>query len=180
MAVSIRRSTREDARAISTIRIEAWRAAYRGLIDEVLLDRMDVEAETERRTTHWDEHHADPRSAEFIAEVDAQPVGWAVAGPALEPDAVRSGQLYAIYALPAHWSTGVGHALMDAVEHALRDAGFARAHLWVLDGNARAAAFYERHGWVETGEVKLDDHLAGDSGAAPLRERERVKRLRVG
>lgn len=178
MAVKVRRSTRDDARAISTIRIETWRAAYDGLVDDVLIASLDVDRETERRTQHWDEHHADPRSAEFIAEIDGEPVGWAVAGSSLTPDEVRTGQLYAIYVLPDHWSSGVGHALLLAVEQALRAADFDTARLWVLDGNERAATFYDRHGWVEDGATQLDESLVGDTGAAGLHERRRVRDLR--
>ncbi|QIG39862.1 GNAT family N-acetyltransferase [Microbacterium sp. 4R-513] len=173
--VRVRRATVDDARAIATIRIRTWREAYRGLIPEEVMDRFDIDRETERRTVHWDDRHADPQSVELIAEVDAEPVGWATAGPSRDDDG--SGEVYAIYALPEHWSTGVGHALLVEAERALRAAGFRRAHLWYLDGNERAASFYERHGWIEDGRTKLDDRLLGDEQVAPLLERRRVRDL---
>lgn len=179
VAVTVRRSNRDDARAISKIRIEGWRAAYRGLVEEALLARMDIDRETERRTERWDEHHVDPRSAEFVAAVDGETVGWVVVGPSRTPDVVGAGELYAIYVLPAYWSTGIGHLLMDAAEQALLEAGFDTAHLWVLEGNERAAAFYERHGWSEDGGYKLDEDIVGDTGARPLLERRRARTLRA-
>lgn len=177
--VTVRRATREDARAIATIRVTTWRVAYDGLVDDVLLERLDIDRETERRSLHWDERHVDPRATELIAEIDGEAVGWVVAGPPHTPDEPRTGQLYALYVIPDHWSTGVGHALMTAAEDALRAAGFDTAVLWVLAGNDRAAMFYERHGWVEDGVVKLDEEIVGDTDAAPLHERRRVRDLRI-
>jgi len=47
----------------------------------------------------------------------------------------------------------------------------------VLDGNVRAAAFYERHGWHEDGVAKDDDELIAGPHPQTLRERRRVRRL---
>ena len=40
--------------------------------------------------------------------------------------------------------------MAGAREH-LANAGFTRAHLWVLDGNARAERFYRLDGWSPDG-----------------------------
>lgn len=162
------------------IRIETWRVAYDGLVDPALLAQLDLDHEAARRDELWDAYHVDTRATEFVAEVDGEPVGWAVAGPANHPDAQRTGELYALYVLPAHWSTGVGHLLLAAAEEALRVTGFDTAVLWVLDGNTRAAMFYERHGWLEDGAVKLDERIEiGDTDVAGLNERRRVRDLRT-
>ena len=166
-----------DARAIATIRIQSWRAAYRGLIPGDVLDRFDIDRETERRSVHWDERHADPQAVELIAVVDDEAVGWAAAGPSRDADMDRWGEVYALYALPAHWSTGVGHALLTEAERFLRTAGFRRAHLWYLDGNERAASFYHRHGWIDDGATKLDERLVGGEESSALLERRSVREL---
>jgi GNAT superfamily N-acetyltransferase len=176
-AAIVRRATREDARAIAVVRVETWRVAYDGLIDPALLAHLDVEREAQARDERWDEYSADPRSAQFVAEVDGEVVGWAAVGPCRDDGGRERGEVYAIYALPAHWSTGVGHALMTAAEDALREVGYAEAVLWVLDGNVRAAGFYERHGWREDGTAKEDARIVGDTGASPLRERRRIRDL---
>jgi ribosomal protein S18 acetylase RimI-like enzyme len=177
MTVTVRLATKEDVHAIATVRVETWRAAYPGLIDQVVLDRMDVDREAARRAELWDQYHSDPRGAEVIAEVEGELAGWAVVGPSLDDDLPEDGHVYAIYALPAFWSAGVGHALMLDAEARLRGAGFESAHLWVLEGNERAAAFYERHGWHEDGMVKDDEELIRGPHPQTLRERRRVRRL---
>jgi GNAT superfamily N-acetyltransferase len=175
--VVVRPAKIEDARAIATIRIQTWHAAYRGLIPDDVMDRFDIDRETERRTVHWDARHADPQSAELIADVDGEQVGWAAVGPSRDAETDGWGEVYALYALPAHWSTGVGHALLVEAERFLRSAGFRRAHLWYLDGNERAASFYRRHGWIDDGATKLDDRLVGGAETPPLVERRSVREL---
>lgn len=175
--MTVRPATRDDTRGIASVRIETWRAAYAGLIDQVVLDRMDIDREARRRAELWDQHHADPRGAELVADVDGVVAGWAVTGPSLDEDLPENGQIYAIYALPTFWSAGVGHALMTEAEARLRAAGFEHAHLWVLEGNDRAASFYQSHGWVEDGATKDDDELIAGPHPQTLRERRRVRLL---
>lgn len=178
MTVTVRRATAGDARAIATIRTTSWRAAYDGLIPDALLQRLDVDREAHLRALHWSSRHADPRTVELLAVVDRQPVGWASAGVCRDADApARRGELQALYALPAQWSQGVGHALITAIETSLAASGFTSASLWVLDGNERAARFYERHGWREDGVIKNDHRIVAGTDAEPLRERRRVKLL---
>lgn len=177
MVLTVRLATREDAAAITRIRIETWRAAYAGLIAQEVLDQLDPVTEAPRRAAGWDERHADPRSRELLAERDGTPVGWAAFGPSIDRDLPDDGQLYALYAVPAEWSRGVGHALMTTTEQRLRASGFRRAHLWVLEGNDRAAAFYERHGWREDGAVMADERVIGGHTPYTLHERRRVRDL---
>ncbi|KQZ83101.1 hypothetical protein ASD56_12255 [Microbacterium sp. Root166] len=176
MTVTVRDAVREDAGAISRVRVETWRAAYTGLMADEILDRMDVERETKLRHDRWDELHADTRGAELIAEIDGVLAGWAAIGPSMDDDLPHNGQVYAIYALPEHWAQGVGHALLAAAEERLRRVGFTRAHLWVLDRNARAATFYERHGWLEDGGTMTDERRIDGVGHV-LFERRRVRDL---
>lgn len=58
------------------------------------------------------------------------------------------------------------------MEQALRTDGYDTAYLWVLEGNERAATFYERHGWASDSARKVD-HRPG----LELHERRHVKRL---
>ncbi|NLP82878.1 GNAT family N-acetyltransferase [Microbacterium sp. CFH 90308] len=175
--IRVRTATRDDARAISHIRVETWRAAYAGLIAQEVLDQLDAESESERRIVSWTRRHADSRMLDLIAERDGTPVGWAAAGPSDDRERPHDGQLYALYAVPSEWSRGVGHALLLAAEEMLRAAGFRHAHLWVLEGNERAAGFYERHAWREDGGVMVDERVIGGHTAFTLHERRRVRDL---
>lgn len=168
---TLRDATPDDALAIATVRVAGWRTAYLGLVPQEMLDALDPDDEAVRRRERWGERHAHPHDAELVAEVDGDVVGWAVAGRSRD-EGHAGGELYGLYVLPEHWSTGVGHLLLTEVETRLRSFGYAVAHLWVLDGNERAAGFYERHGWAEDGGVQRDER-----GPYVLHERRRVRRL---
>lgn len=70
---------------------------------------------------------------------------------------VGDGWLHAIHVHPDWIGRGVGLALLAKARIALRDLGFVRASLWVLEDNERARRFYERDGWVLSGQVRLSE-----------------------
>ncbi|MFE1732283.1 hypothetical protein ACFW6X_19275 [Streptomyces bacillaris] len=43
----------EDCEAVATIRVRGWRHAYRGLLPQPYLDRMDIAEETALRRSHF-------------------------------------------------------------------------------------------------------------------------------
>ena len=176
MTPTVRTATRSDVASIAGLRVAVWRAAYAGLIPTQVLAGLDAERDAARRAADWDERHADPRIVELVAEADGGVVGWAACGPSRDPERGADGELYALYAASERWSTGIGHALLVRCEDDLRAAGFTAADLWVLEGNERAASFYERHGWVEDGGVQVDERTLG-TPAYTLVERRRVRDL---
>ena len=93
----------------------------------------------------------------LVAEDGGSVVGFASCGESR--DAAGEGELYAIYALPEAWGSGVGRALMAAALEALRASGFATASLWVLEDNPRARRFYEREGWTPDGGRRGEELL---------------------
>lgn len=151
----IREATVDDARGIATVHVISWQAAYAGLMPQKVLDDLSINDRAER----WVQIIGDPQqgSRTLVAERDGEVAGWAGFGDAREAEGPGSGELWGIYALPSAWSSGVGHALLEAVERELVDAGHSSAYLWVLDGNERAAAFYTRHGWIEDGGTKVEE-----------------------
>ena len=46
MSAHVREATVADSAGIARVRIETWRAAYRGLVPQEVLDRLSVERET--------------------------------------------------------------------------------------------------------------------------------------
>ena len=180
-AVQVRWATVDDAERIALVHVETWRAAYRGLIDDVVLDQLDVDA----RTQAWSERIANfpagvPTAHDFglthrvlVAEVDNQVWGWASFGAGRDEGDADHGELSGLYVHPSQWSQRLGHALIERVEQELRDSQFSEAYLWVLFGNERAIRFYERHGWHADGTEKVG--AAG--GASGLRELRHVRRL---
>lgn len=152
----IRRAAPGDARAVAEVHVASWRHAYRGLLPDDFLGRLSVED----REAMWLGVFADPdpKAGAFVAARDSGIVGFASYGPTRDEDAPDgTGEVPAIYVDPAALGTGTGRELLVAATAALREAGFARASLWVLEANEGARRFYERAGWHWDGTVSQHD-----------------------
>ncbi|SDH37697.1 GNAT family N-acetyltransferase [Agrococcus jejuensis] len=162
MTLAFRDATVADAAAVARIHVTAWRQAYAGLIHQPVLDALDV-ADRTASWTRWLERSlagegtdGDVRHAMLVAERDGEVVGWATYGPARRRERDGWGELAGFYVDPLAARSGIGRAMMAEVEARLAAAGFERAYLWVLEGNAPAEAAYSRYGWEPDGAT-LDD-----------------------
>ena len=105
--VRIRPATVDDAAGIAGVQVATWRTAFRGVVADRALERLDVE----RRTEWWRGMLADDGNPAFVAEGEGAVVGFAVGGTnrdAEPPFDTFSGQLYAIYVLDSHQRGGTG------------------------------------------------------------------------
>lgn len=151
--VTVRPAVPGEGRSFAETKRAVWQTAYRGLLPDSFLDDLDLVPPPEA----WEQAIV-AGSPPFVAMAGDRMVGVAAAGAALGDDAAPGlGQLYLIYALPDVWGTGVGTGLHEACMARLRELGFAEAVLWVLEGNERAIAFYERMGWRPDGATLTDD-----------------------
>lgn len=173
--ISIREEAAADIPAVEEVRRASWRAAYAGLIEARHIERATArpsrlsQPDPARRTlvavmrehpvvvgyasfgpersllsAHPHPAHAGRATGEGGSPADAAPLtGAGLAG--------ETGEVYALYVSPDWWSTGTGRSLMAAALTALSEAGYRRAVLWVLAGNARARRFYERAGFAADG-----------------------------
>lgn len=147
---SVRPARTGDAEQIARVHSSAWRETYAGVLSEQFFE----DAAHERRRGMWTALLADPPSSTTIAigqRQDGRIVGFATSGDARGTNAehgfapARPLHLFTIYVLAAEHGTGLGQALLDAV------LGNRPAQLWVLRGNARAIAFYQRNGFRADG-----------------------------
>ena len=162
----VRQATSTDARAIETIRVHGWRAAYRHVLPAAELDGMPIDE------TRWRRRLEEPPAGWSIvaAEDDDRIVGFAATGPSR--DEQGTGELYAIYVAPDDWSRGAGRALIAKAEQTLRET-YDEATLWVLEGNSRARRFYELGGWSLDGARKAEERWG--VRAPEVRYRKRLR-----
>jgi ribosomal protein S18 acetylase RimI-like enzyme len=164
--VNVRPVRPDDARRLAEIHVETWRATYRGVMPQELLDALSVDA----RERQWNEWIPNPDVAAFVAESDGKVIGFVSVGRCwTEPEI---GELYAIYVVPEAQGSGAGPALMEAAVESLGER-WDEAILWVATENPRARRFYEREGWVADGE-RVDESF----GAAVPETRYRRSGLR--
>lgn len=97
------------------------------------------------------EHRTGP--ALSVASRNGQMVGFCVVeAPSRDPDTGPGvAEIAALNVRPAVWRSGVGTALMEAAQDALRTDGWAEVSLWVLERNDRALAFYGGLGFKPDG-----------------------------
>lgn len=163
--LNIRWATIDDAHGVAVVHVDAWRTAYRGLIDQAVLDRQSVES----RTVMWrtwigrslagestDAYGPVPHRL-LVAESDDRILGWATFGGGRDDGSTGLGELAGLYTHPSAWSQGVGHGLLTRAEDELRAEGWTHAYLWALAGNDRASRFYESHGWHADGGEKVGE-----------------------
>jgi len=139
----IRPARPEDAAGIARVQGDAWRAAYRGIFPDAVLEARGREPDAVERRRKWMET---PRTACLVAEVDGEVVGFAMAGPTRKGPEGYDGELYALYVLPGSQREGLGRRLVLGAAGAMTALGFRRWCLWVLRDNPPARAFYEALG----------------------------------
>jgi GNAT superfamily N-acetyltransferase len=150
--VHVRLATADDSSSIESVRIHAWRAAYRHAFPPEELDALPIDPERWRSRLRL----PPPGWSTFVCEHDGEVVGFASVGPSRDEDGL--GELYAIYVAPESWSTGAGRALIEAAEEQLASE-YPSALLWVLEENPRARRFYERAGWAADGARKAEERF---------------------
>jgi ribosomal protein S18 acetylase RimI-like enzyme len=141
--VQLRRATPGDRDAIARLHADSWRASYRGIYTDEYLDH----AAADERLAVWRERFAswDPQWICIVGELDGEVSGFAHTVP--DDDPQWGALLDNLHVAPTIKRRGHGRALMRATARALLDehAG-SMLHLWVLEENAGARAFYERVG----------------------------------
>jgi GNAT superfamily N-acetyltransferase len=142
-----------DAMAVARVHVRSSQAAYRSLMPDDYLDNL----RPEDRAARYDFTHEDPKLPYTIVAAEGDAIyGLATTMPCRDEDLPDYGELCALYVDPEQWGRGVGAALIAAARGHLVQRGFQDASLWLLDGNARAARFYEMDGWALDGRRKTD------------------------
>lgn len=136
----VRRAGVEDALQIADVHVATWRETYGPLLPAGALDSLDAG----ERAQKWAGIIAGGKEV-LVAEDAGGIVAWASGGPGRDDDAPVDRELEGIYSPARVHGSGVGQLLLDAV---IADSP---AYLWVLDGNARAEAFYRRNGFRRDG-----------------------------
>jgi RimJ/RimL family protein N-acetyltransferase len=155
--VRIREAAVADIDAIAATHVEAWRAAYPGLVPQPFLDAIRVD----QRRDLWKQHFLEPKMHALVVEDELGIAGFASYGPAQQPDeGSGTAEIQGIYLLPRVIGMGVGRDLLARATRGLTEDGYERGVLWVLEANTRARRFYEAAGWRPDGTV--DQHAFGE------------------
>lgn len=156
--VNIAAATSTDCRAVAQIHVDAWRAAYVGMVPSDYLAALSVD----QRETTWRAAFERGTPRILVARTMGDVVGWVAYGRCRDDGAGPDvGEIWAIYVAPTAWSNGVGQALWMAACRDLQEQGYRSVTLWVMRDNARAIRFYERSGFAIEDDSAKQFELGG-------------------
>ncbi|MEM7312050.1 MAG: GNAT family N-acetyltransferase [Planctomycetota bacterium] len=149
----IRTAGTKDAAAIARVQVDSWRGAYKDVMSPEILDALDVEAKTDL----WKILLGDADQFCLVATTDGNIAGFVAmsASPDDDHDPSRVADIGALYVEPKQWQKGIGSKLICHGLDRLREQGFNKAALWVLEGNEMGRTFYEKHGFTNDGGKKV-------------------------
>lgn len=155
MTYHIRTMLAEDADNVAAIQVASWQAAYRGIIDDEILDNMNVADREKRWRKNLKEGGFELENIVCVSSKNNQIIGFASYGEERNPDdgTTGRGELWAIYVHPDAWGKGAGYQLWKHFdEHRL---WYPKGSVvWVLSDNTLAIKFYERLGFKKDGATK--------------------------
>jgi ribosomal protein S18 acetylase RimI-like enzyme len=165
--MKIRRATVADLEAMLAVHTAARTAYYlAGGLEATDPELADPAADAKRRAGWGRAIEGADRTTLCAVREDG---GTTVVG-ILSAGAPADGELYQIHVAPQAWGTGVGSRMHAAYVQELRAAGLPQGTLSVWGHNARARAFYARHGWLPDGGT-----IPGPGGADYLRMKLSVR-----
>ncbi len=142
---------------ISSIYEKSWKSAYRGIIPQDYLDSIPK--------GRWADSITKAGMHSLVMTDGGKMIGTASFCRSRWEQYSDFGEIVSIYFLPEYIGRGYGALLLQHCTEELNRLGFRRLLLWVLEDNTRARIFYEKNGFICSGEY-LNDEIGGK----PLRE----------
>lgn len=151
--MEIRRVTKDDDPfEISKIYEISWKYAYQGMISQNYLDNIPK--------GKWaDSINRVGINSLILIECD-RIIGTASFCESRWEKYNDYGEIVSLYLLPDYIGKGYGRLLLDKCIEELKQCGFSKVLLWVLEDNHRAKKFYEKNGFISSG-VFLDATIGG-------------------
>jgi RimJ/RimL family protein N-acetyltransferase len=146
--------TDDEIRGKAYVHWKSWHEAYPGLVDQGYLDAMTLE-KCEKMAYSWPDNL-------IVAKDNGRVIGFVGYGDRGD-EAPNTGEIFALYVLAEYYGKGVAQQLMKAGLQQLTN--YPQVCLWVLKENKRAIRFYEKCGFVPTGEELISSNI----GAAEIR-----------
>ncbi len=140
--------TDDEIKGKAFVHWKAWHVAYPGLVSQRYLDAMTLE-KCEKMAYSWLDNL-------IVAKEKGRVIGFVGYGDRGD-EAPDIGEIFALYVLSEYYGKGVAQQLMKAgLQHL---ANYPQICLWVLKENKRAIRFYEKCGFVPTGEEMISPNI---------------------
>ncbi|MCK6479622.1 MAG: GNAT family N-acetyltransferase, partial [Planctomycetes bacterium] len=149
VTIRVRPAVPGDAEGIARVQGDGWRAAYRGLLPDEILEAKGREPDAVERRRRW---LSEERTFAFVAEKEGEVLGFVLGGRDRDGGSPFEAEVTALYVRPDLLRRRIGWRLMVHAAEAIRAAGWSSMRIWVLEGNSSGRAFYERLGGRLVGE----------------------------
>lgn len=143
------RVTCETASEVSHIYALAWKTAYRGIVPQSYLDELPLDCWTPKLGCWSYQDYALKAEGRFVAT--------STIAPARDETMPGWGEVISLYVLPEQFHKGYGSRMLRYVTERLREQGFDKLYLWVLEQNHNARRFYEKMGFQPNGDWQLGE-----------------------
>lgn len=137
---------------ISNVYESSWKYAYKSIIPQDYLDSIPIGRWADRI------NKADMNNLVLIE--NGMIIGTAGFCKSRWEKYSDYGEIVSIYLLPEYIGKGYGKPLLNKCIKELNKFGFNKVLLWVLEDNHRARNFYEKEGFICSGEF-LNDNIGG-------------------
>ena len=167
--VSVRVAWADDAPAIGALQVRAWRTAYAGLLPAEAIPDETVATEAWRSSMT---RPADARNRVLVALERNRVVGFAVVGPAADPDCdpIADGELLELTVDADERGKGHGSRLLTAAVDTMTADRFTRAVFWAIATDDELRAFLTSAGWAaDTAHRELDLDGTGSTRVKQVR-----------
>lgn len=160
--VSVRVAWADDAPAIADLQLRAWPEMYGGLLPaKAFPSGPEATAEATEMWRGALTRPADARHRVLVALERNRVCGFAITGPAVDPDCdpVADGEVSELTVDAAERGKGHGSRLLQAIADTMVADRFTRAVTWTVATDDRLRAFLAAAGWAADGahrELDLD------------------------
>lgn len=137
---------------ISNIYESSWKYAYKGIIPQDYLDSIP--------TGRWADAIRKDGMNNLVLLENGMFIGTASFCKSRWKEYSDYGEIVSIYFLPDYIGKGYGKLLLNKCIEQLKQCGFCKVLLWVLEDNHRARNFYEKNGFT-CSDIFMDAQIGG-------------------
>lgn len=141
--IIVRNALEKDIPSMADIQIHGWKATYKGIMDDAVLESMNREDQIAKFKRNY------KKNADIVAVSQDEVVGYCryVGNNTYSQDIQEADcELLALYVEPKRKRKGIGSALFQFAVSDLKGKGKKNMILWCLKENAPSRMFYERMG----------------------------------
>ena len=155
--MKIRTAGVQDLETVSRIHALSWKTAYRGILPDDFLNQLSY-----RRWVAPLKDMMEQGLEIRVIEEEEKPFGCITFSAARDQAFAGWGEIVSFHLLLEARGKGYGRLLIQDAVRQLKEKGYSKIYLWVLEKNERARRFYEKNGFSASGAY-LDDNIGGKS-----------------